>query len=59
MNESPFLISDPTGMEWLIGFAYPLILGLVAAAVIWLTVRAYKNIRSKPNRKGKSSDGKP
>lgn len=59
MNENPILISDPTGMEWLIGLAYPAILGLVAAIVIWRTVRAYKNLRSKSNRKGKPYDGRP
>ena len=59
MNGNPFLISNPSAMEWLIGLAYIIILGLVAAVVIWRTHRAYKNLRSKSNREGKSSDRKP
>jgi predicted histidine transporter YuiF (NhaC family) len=59
MNGNPFLISNPSAMEWLIGLAYIVILGLVAAVVVWRTHRAYKNLRSKSNRKGKSSDERP
>jgi len=57
MYGNPFLISNPTGMEWLIGFVYPAILGLVGALIVWRTLRAYKNLRSKSNPKGKSSNG--
>ena len=49
MNGNPFLISNPSAMEWLIGLAYIVILGLVAAVVVWRTHRAYKNLRSKSN----------
>lgn len=36
--------------------SYIVILGLVAAVIVWRTHRAYKNLRSKSNRKGESSD---
>lgn len=39
MNGNPFLISNPSAMEWLIGLAYIVILGLVAAVVVWRTHR--------------------
>jgi len=34
MNESPFLLTNPSAMEWLIGLSYPAILGLVDAVVL-------------------------
>lgn len=59
MNENPFFISNPFGVEWLIGLAYIVILGLVGAVVVWRTHRVYKNLRRKSSRKGKSPDGRP
>ena len=53
MNESPILISTPSGMEWLVGLALPAILGFVGFVVVWRTVRIYKNLRSKSNKKRK------
>lgn len=59
MNENPFLLTNSSAMEWLIGLSYPAILGLVGAVVLWRTFRVYKKLRSKSNQKGKSPDGRP
>ena len=53
MNEFPVLISNPSEIEWLVGLALPAILGFVGFVVVWRTIRIYKNLRSKSNKKRK------
>jgi len=56
MNENPFLISEPSSTEWLLALAFPAILGLVGAVVVWRTFRAVNNARRKSHGNKKSSD---
>lgn len=58
MNETAILVSDPSAMEWLVGLALPVVVGLVGGLVLWRIVRAYKNLSSRKDRKGPSSDDK-
>ena len=59
MNENPILISDPSVMDWVVGFALPVGLGIVGVIVVYRTARLYKRLSSERGRKGKSSGEKP
>jgi len=55
MNENLILISDPSVMDWVVGLALPVILGIVGVIVVYRTARLYKRLSSEPGRKEKSS----
>ncbi len=59
MNENPISISDPSVMDWVVGLALPVVLGVVGVVVVYRTVRLHKRLSSRPGRKEKSSGEKP
>ena len=48
--------SDPSSTERLLALAFPAILGLVGALLVWRTFRAVKNARRKAHGNKKSSN---